>query len=77
MPHQFQTQLTFADVLPAVNMLGKGVIIPNSDQLILPFEAVSLKAVDVTIVKIFENNVDQFLQVNKSFPCIRKKRNSG
>ena len=64
MPKTFQVQLTFADVFPAVNMLGKGVIIPNSERLTLPFEAVSLKAVDVTIVKIFENNVDQFLQVN-------------
>ncbi|MGZ5244183.1 MAG: alpha-2-macroglobulin family protein, partial [Bacteroidia bacterium] len=64
MPQNFETQVTFADILPAVKMLGNGVIIPNTEQLILPFEAVSLKAVDVTIVRIYENNVDQFLQVN-------------
>jgi len=64
MPKEFETQLTFADVLPSVRILGKGVIIPNSAQLVLPFEAVNLKAVDVTIIKIFENNVDQFLQIN-------------
>jgi hypothetical protein len=30
----------------------------------MPFESVNLKSVDVQIVKIFENNVLQFLQVN-------------
>ena len=31
----------------------------------MPFEAVNLKAVDVQIIKIFENNVIQFLQVSQ------------
>ncbi|MDQ3394057.1 MAG: MG2 domain-containing protein, partial [Bacteroidota bacterium] len=42
----------------------KGVIMPGSEGLIMPFEAISLKAVDVTVVRIFADNVLQYLQVN-------------
>ena len=33
--------------------------------MIFPFEAVNLNAVDIKIIKIFENNIGHFLQVNK------------
>ncbi|GHM99505.1 hypothetical protein WSM22_09950 [Cytophagales bacterium WSM2-2] len=56
--------VSFEQLLPAVRLTGKGTILPSSDGLILPFEAVNLKAVEVQIVKIFENNILQFLQVN-------------
>ncbi len=64
MERDFSAQLSFSDIVPSVKILGKGVIIPSTEQLILPFEAVSLKAVDVTVIRIYENNVEQFLQVN-------------
>jgi uncharacterized protein YfaS (alpha-2-macroglobulin family) len=64
MPKATIQELIFTDVNPAISMVGKGVIMPNSEKIILPFEAVNLNAVDVTITKIFENNVAQFLQVN-------------
>jgi uncharacterized protein YfaS (alpha-2-macroglobulin family) len=57
-------ELSFEEVKPAVRLLGNGVILPNSDGLIFPFEAVNLKAVEVKIVRIYENNIGQFLQVN-------------
>ena len=57
-------EVIFEDVKPAIRLLGKGVIIPRSNGLIFPFEAVNLKAVDVKIIKIYENNITQFLQVN-------------
>lgn len=60
----FTANLEFEDMKPEVRILGKGVILPNSDKLVLPFEAVSLSAVDVEVTRIFENNVEQFLQVN-------------
>lgn len=50
---------------PAVKFTGKGTIIPQSDELILPFEAVGLKAVDIEVFKIFDQNILQFLQVNQ------------
>ncbi len=56
--------VSFEEVKPAVRLLGKGVILPSSDGLILPFEAVNLSAVEVRIIRIYENNIGQFLQVN-------------
>lgn len=56
--------LSFEEVKPAVRLTGKGVILPNSDGLVFPFESVNLRAVDVSIVQIFENNVGHFLQIN-------------
>ncbi len=56
--------LVFEDKLPAVTISGAGTILPNSDKLVLPFEAINLKAVDVTIIKIYENNIPQFFQAN-------------
>lgn len=58
------SKVTFENHLPRVSIPGKGVILPSSNQLTLPFEAINLKAVDVTIVKIHESNVPQHLQVN-------------
>ncbi|MEI2710856.1 MAG: hypothetical protein V9E96_17855 [Chitinophagaceae bacterium] len=56
----------FENRLPAVQIHGKGVILPNSGgKIVLPFEATNLKAVDISIVKIYENNVARFLQSNK------------
>src|SRR4051812_44602 len=54
----------FEQVAPSLRFIGKGKILPSTDGLILPFEAVNLKAVDIQIIKIFEHNVLQFLQVN-------------
>ncbi len=51
-------------IKPAVSFLGNGTIMPDSKNLILPFKAVNLKAVDIQIIRIFENNVLQFLQDN-------------
>lgn len=58
-------QVTFEDVKPAVRSVGKGVIMPASNMLILPFEAINLAAVDVQIIRVFESNMGQFLQVNQ------------
>lgn len=59
-----ETEVTFEQLLPAVRFTGKGNILPSTDGLVLPFEAVNLKSVNVQIVKIFESNILQFLQVN-------------
>jgi len=54
----------FEELKPAVRLAGKGIILPSGGGLLFPFESVNLSSVDVRIVKIFENNVAQFLQVN-------------
>jgi alpha-2-macroglobulin len=56
--------LFFSDVAPQVRLVGRGVILPNSDGLNFPFEAINLNYVDVEIVKIFNDNILQFLQTN-------------
>src|SRR5690606_5012025 len=43
-------------------MISKGVILPNSVSTPVYFEAVNLSKVDVRVIKIYENNVLQFLQ---------------
>ncbi|WP_276373042.1 MG2 domain-containing protein [Chryseolinea sp. H1M3-3] len=56
--------VVFEQLKPLARFVGKGTILPSTDGLILPFEAVNLKAIDLTVTRIFENNMLQFLQVN-------------
>lgn len=60
----YSMEVLFEEIKPAVELTGKGVILPNSNGLIFPFRAVSLKAIDVKILKIYERNIPQYLQVN-------------
>jgi uncharacterized protein YfaS (alpha-2-macroglobulin family) len=57
-------EVAFEQIKPGVRLSGKGVILPSTQGLIFPFESVNLKSVDVSITRIFENNIPQFLQVN-------------
>jgi len=61
---KYSMEVMFEELKPQVQLLGKGSILPNSNGLIFPFKAVSLRAVDVKIVRIYEKNIPQFLQVN-------------
>lgn len=61
----FTTTLSFENLKPAVRLIGKGVIIPGTESTLFPFEAVNLNSVRVRVIKIFEDNVAQFLQVNQ------------
>ncbi|MFC3197974.1 alpha-2-macroglobulin [Parapedobacter deserti] len=58
----YSANLIFENRRPSVSIPGKGTILPGSGKLTMPFEAVNLRAVDVTIVKIYENNVPQYFQ---------------
>lgn len=60
----FTANINFENRLPSVKIHGKGNILPNSGRLVLPFEAINLNAVDISIIKIYERNVPQFLQQN-------------
>ncbi|MBK7433538.1 MAG: hypothetical protein IPI66_06290 [Chitinophagaceae bacterium] len=60
----FTSNIFFENRMPAVKIHGKGNILPNSGRLVLPFDAINLNAVDISIIKIYENNVPQFLQEN-------------
>lgn len=62
---QASFSLAFEVPKPKVEIIGKGTILPDSKGLILPFKTVSVKAVEVQVIKIFENNVASFLQTNR------------
>lgn len=57
-------ELLFEPIKPEVRFTQSGTILPGTDGLVMPFEAANLRAVDVEIIRIFESNVLQFLQVN-------------
>ena len=63
--NNFEQNIAFERLKPEVRLLSNGTILPSSNNLKINFEAVNLKAVDVSVFKIFENNVLQFLQSNK------------
>ncbi len=57
--------LAFDPEEPQVRMIGRGSILPSTDGLVLPFEAVNLRSVKVDVTQVFEQNIPQFLQVNQ------------
>ena len=63
---EYVTTLQFTQIKPEVKLVdtNEKSILPNSNGLVLPFEAVGLKAVDVTVIRVFEDNMLQYLQVN-------------
>ena len=60
----FSETIAFEDLKPEVRLINSGTLLPNSEELKFNFEAVNLSAVDVRIIKIFEDNILQFLQDN-------------
>lgn len=57
--------LFFNTTKPNVKMVRNGSIMPESNNLKLYFEAVNLGTIDVTVYKIPQNNILQFLQDNE------------
>lgn len=64
MKNSYSESISFHEPYPRLRIKGKGSILPNSQGLIFPFEAIALTAVDVRIVRIYEKNVHNFLQTN-------------
>ena len=58
--------ISFSEVSlkPQVEMSTTAAILPDSKSLIIPFRAVNLYAVDLSVIRIFENNVLMFMQTN-------------
>ncbi len=61
---------------PQVEMSTTAAILPDSKNLIIPFRAVNLYAVDLDVIRIFENNVLMFMQSN-SLASANELRRSG
>ncbi|GHU67197.1 hypothetical protein FACS189413_01540 [Bacteroidia bacterium] len=60
----FSGSLKIEKLKPQIELLSDGNILPNAESLVVPFRAVNLYAVDIKVIKIFENNVLLFLQSN-------------
>ena len=61
----YKKELSFDPIKPSIRLVGKGVIVPHNEEVIFPFEAINLKGAKVEILKIFSDNVLQFLQYNR------------
>lgn len=57
--------VVFEELKPAVEFIGQGVIMPDPQGLSIPIRAVNLRAVDVMVYKLFENNIPYYLQENQ------------
>ncbi|MBS3914569.1 MAG: hypothetical protein KG003_08720 [Bacteroidetes bacterium] len=64
MAKEQETKEEFVKPKPGLRMSGNGNILPNSQGLRIPVESIGLRSVDIRVIKIFENNMHQFLQVN-------------
>ena len=53
----FRMDLPSTDPAPAVTIPIDGTILPDDSKLVLPFRAVNLSAVDLRVIKIYEDNV--------------------
>lgn len=60
----FSELISFEQLKPAIRLVSNGVILPNAASTPFYFEAVNLNTVEVRIIKIFENNVLQYLQTS-------------
>lgn len=61
---KFEERIAFELLKPQVRMLSSGSILPSSNNLKINFETVGLKAIDVAVYKIYQDNILQFLQEN-------------
>lgn len=70
--------ISFSEVSlkPQVEMSTSAAILPDSKSLIIPFRAVNLYAVDLSVIRVFENNVLMFMQTN-SLASANELRRSG
>jgi uncharacterized protein YfaS (alpha-2-macroglobulin family) len=59
-----QYEVTFTSPDPSVELVGQGVICPNQTGMIFPFRAIKLRAIDLEIFKIYDNNILQYFQSN-------------
>lgn len=70
-------QVEINTTLPEVRFIGKGVIIPQSTELNVPFQSVYLRGVVVRVIKVLEKNIGQFLQegfLDRDYDLIRVGR---
>jgi uncharacterized protein YfaS (alpha-2-macroglobulin family) len=71
MKKNFTEYVSFEQLKPQVRLVSQGVIIPDALNTPFYFEAVNLSQVEVRVIKIFQDNILQFLQtsnLNHTYP---------
>lgn len=54
--------VSFQSAKPAVTFIGEGTFTPAEGNVLIPFSAVALKAVQLRVVKVFNQNMNFYLQ---------------
>nr|WP_314560196.1 MG2 domain-containing protein [uncultured Capnocytophaga sp.] len=60
----YQFGLRFNQQRPDFHFLKSGTLLPSSENLKINFQTINLRAINVTVYRIYENNILQFLQEN-------------
>ena len=60
----FSAKFGETDIRPEVRIELDGNIVPDAEKCVLPVSAVNLSAFDISIIKIYEDNILSFLQDN-------------
>ena len=74
MKYDFSGKLTFDPIKPQVRLVRNGTLLPSSQNLKINFQTINLKAVEVSVLRIYQNNVLQFLQENDLNGASRLRR---
>ncbi|MEG1522912.1 MAG: MG2 domain-containing protein [Bacteroidales bacterium] len=61
----YKKEISFRSNYPSLEFIGEGGILPTENSMIVPFAATNLRGVIVRIIKVYENNMGQFLQENQ------------
>ncbi|MDR2841025.1 MAG: alpha-2-macroglobulin [Paludibacter sp.] len=61
----YTVEVKLESLKPAINLINQGNILPNTTNLIVPFRAVNLRAVDIKVIQIYKKNILSFLQENE------------
>ena len=59
-----RNELLFLHSFPELRSLAKGNIVPHTDKVIFPFEAISIDTIEIQIFQLFQNNVLEALRYN-------------
>ena len=74
MKYDFSGKLTFDPIKPQVRLVRNGTLLPSSQNLKINFQTINLRAVEVSVLRIYQNNVLQFLQENDLNGASRLRR---
>ena len=61
----FSETVRFEDMLPEIRFSNDGVFLSSANQKKILFQTVNVKRVNLRIIKVFENNLGQYLQMER------------